>query len=312
MTDNFRRTQATRERTSSRASRQARNAQPDADYSNAVRVATGYPQHLSLDHVSRLQRLVGNQVVGHILQRAAASLVIQRKSEAAVRQELKTGALVANMTGNFISSHGQGADDNVGAAKIHAVRKSIPPTNTVIKDVRGLKNNIHDQAFTPVNNGWSVTTKEAISLVDTTKKGGVIGAKPKAPTTIVTTAYGGETFHYDDEGKVESVDGVPLTDEELKHANSEAGAKPKSSAKAPVKNAWRAKFLKAVNDYRSEQATSANTAWVKQYFASINGVATADEDDPNGIPEKRSKVTVFIRSNTGDIYHLDGTDDEAG
>ena len=312
MTDNLRQNPANRQRTSALASSQARHAQRDADYSNAVLAATSYPEQLGPGHINRLQSLVGNQVVGRIVQRAAAGLVIQRKLEATVRQELKTGSLVANMTGNFITSHGQGVDDNVGATKIHASRKSIPLTNTVIKDLHALKDNIHDQAFTSVNNGWSVTTKEAISLVDTTKKAGAIGAKPKAPTTINATAYGGETFHYDDDGSVESVDGLALTEEELEHANLKAGAKPKSSAKAPVKNAWRAKFLEAVNAYRTKQGTDADTAWVKQYFANINGVATADQDDPNAIPEKESKVTVFIRSNTGDIYHLDGTDDEAG
>lgn len=235
--------------------------------------------------------------------------IVQRKSEVAVRKELADGLLMANLQGNFITNHGQGVANNVEAAKVHARRKNVPQTNTVIKDLRVLKQGLATEPFAPQGvDSWRVTTAAPIDLVDTTKKNGAIA--PEAAAAVpVATDLGGDAFQYDG-NEVASVTGLALTAGDLLHANQQAGAKPKSSAKPQVKNDYRLRFLQAVNTYRRAQAAAGDQAWVKANFTHVTGKALAGVEaaDINAIAAKQERVTVFINKQSGDIWHFDGYD----
>lgn len=235
--------------------------------------------------------------------------IMQRKSQEAVRKELANGLLMANLQGNFITNHGQGVANNVEAAKVHARRKNVPQTNTVIKDLHALKQGLAGEPFAPQGeDSWRVTTKAPIDLVDTTKKNGAIAAEAAAAVPVATD-LGGDAFQYDG-NLVESVKGLALTAEDLEYANQQAGAKPKSSAKPQVKNDYRLRFLRAVNTHRREQAAAGAQAWVKANFTHITGTPLAGlaASAINGIAAKRERATVFISKASGDIWHFDGYD----
>ena len=233
--------------------------------------------------------------------------VAQRKGEAAVRQELANGSLLANLQGNFITNHGQGVASNVDAAKVHARRANVPQTNTVIKDLHALKHGLAGAPFAAQGaDDWRVTTAAAIDMVDTTKKDAPIGPEAAA-AKLVPTNLGGEAFVYDDDA-VASVSGLALSDEDLAYANQQAGTKPKGSAKPQKKNAYRLTFLQAVNTFRREQAAAGDLAWVKANFTRVTGTALAGVAPAaiNAIAPRQQRVRVFIQKSSGDIWHLDG------
>jgi hypothetical protein len=254
-----------------------------------------------------------SNLVANALQKVKNDSPVQLKTTTAVKQELRTGALLANFVMTFITHHlGTGKNDNVSAAEVHARRQNQPQRNTVIMDARALKDALVAGTWVDSGDHWTVTTATAIELQGTRKRPGNIGEVPEGATLLGLTGSGEHAGKFTvSEGAITAIESA--TAEEVQNAVAATGPYPSGNG-ARVKSQrrdYRQGLVDHINEQRRKRANDEKVTWVKQYFRSIggtnmygnNGITTID--NINGVERTTQNVTVFVGKNSGDIYHFD-------